>query len=224
MCAGSVATDKTCRNTNIGKKYMDNNFNGAKNFHTSSERDLKSGEAGKGLAFETPSSSNMQMAVYEFIAAFTSVDRNNIIKGWQNTSILSPQTESYAVFTSINAKRRGTNIENYIPDNNTLTLEKSNIIDYQIDIVATDADTARNNISALETVARSAAGVNFFNNYNINLLYAEDAKAIETISKTDNYVNRYMITLHLEEINAVTVSQDYFDNVEVKTVLADGKV
>ena len=33
-----------------------------------------------------------------------------------------------------------------------------------------------------------------------------------------------MITLHLEEINAVTVSQDYFDNVEVKTVLADGKV
>lgn len=203
---------------------MDNNFNGAKNFHTSSERDLKSGEAGKGLAFETPSSSNMQIAVYEFIAAFTSVDRNNIVKGWQNTSILPPQTESYAVFTSINAKRRGTNIENYIPANNTLTLEKSNMIDYQIDIVATDAETARNNISALETVARSAAGVDFFNNYNINLLYAEDAKAIETISKTDNYVNRYMITLHLEEINAVTVSQDYFDNVEVKTVLADGKV
>ena len=146
---------------------MDNNFNGAKNFHTSSERDLKSGDVGKGLAFETPSSSNMQMAVYEFIAAFTTIDRNNIIKGWQNTSILPPQTESYAVFTSINAKRRGTNIENYIPANNTLTLEKSNMIDYQIDIVATDAENARNNISALETVARSAAGVNFFNNYNI---------------------------------------------------------
>lgn len=167
---------------------------------------------------------NLQMAVYEFIAAFTSVDRNNIIKGWQNTNILPPLTESYAVFTSINAKRRGTNVENYMPNDNSLILEKSNMIDYQIDIVATDAETARNNISALETVARSAAGVNFFNNYNINLLYAEDAKAIETISKTDNYVNRYMITLHLEEINTVTVSQDYFDNVEVKTVLADGKV
>ena len=203
---------------------MDNNFNGAKNFHTSSERDLKSGDVGKGLAFETPSSSNMQMAVYEFIAAFTTIDRNNIIKGWQNTSILPPQTESYAVFTSINAKRRGTNIENYIPANNTLTLEKSNMIDYQIDIVATDAENARNNISALETVARSAAGVNFFNNYNINLLYAEDAKAIETISKTDNYVNRYMITLHLEETNAVTVSQDYFNNVKVNTVLANSKI
>ncbi len=167
---------------------------------------------------------NMQVAVYEFIAAFTSVDRNNIIKGWQNTSILPPQTESYAVFTSINAKRRGTNIENYIPDNNTLTLEKSNMIDYQIDIVATDAETARNNISALETVARSGAGVDFFKKYDIGLLYADDARAMEQISKTDNYVNRYMITLHLEEINAVTVSQDYFDNVEVKTVLADGKV
>ena len=164
---------------------------------------------------------NLQMAVYEFIAAFTSVDRNNIIKGWQNTNILPPFTESYAVFTSINAKRRGTNIENYIPDNNTLTLEKSNMIDYQIDIVALDADTARNNISALETVARSSTGVNFFNNYNINLLYAEDAKAIERVSKTDNYVNRYMITLHLEEINAVTVSQEFFDKVNVNTVFVD---
>lgn len=203
---------------------MDNNFNGAKNFHTSSERDLKSGEAGKGLAFETPSSSNMQIAVYEFIAAFTTIDRNNIIKGWQNTNILPALTESYAVFTSINASRRGTNEEIYMPDDNKLILEKSNIIDYQIDIVAIDAETARNNISALETVARSATGVDFFNTYNINLLYAEDARAIETVSKTDNYVNRYMITLHLEEINTVTVSQDYFDNVEVNTILANGKV
>lgn len=167
---------------------------------------------------------NLQMAVYEFIAAFTSVDRNNIIKGWQNTSILPPLTESYAVFTSINASRRGTNIENYMPDNNNLILEKSNMVDYQIDIVATDADTARNNISALETVARSAAGVDFFNKYNINLLYAEDAKAIETISKTDNYVNRYMITLHLEEINAVTLPQEYFNKVEVNTELADKNI
>lgn len=167
---------------------------------------------------------NFQIAVYEFIAAYTDINSNNIIKGWQNTNILPPLTESYAVFTSINAKRRGTNIENYIPANNTLTLEKSNMIDYQIDIVATDAETARNNISALETVARSAAGVNFFNNYNINLLYAEDAKAIETISKTDNYVNRYMIILHLEELNAVTVSQEFFNKVNVNTVLADDKI
>lgn len=167
---------------------------------------------------------NMQVAVYEFIAAFTSIDRNNIIKGWQNTNILPPLTESYAVFTSINAKRRGTNEEIYIPDDNVLILEKSNMVDYQIDIVATDAVSARNNISALETVARSAAGVEFFNNYNINLLYAEDARAIETISKTDNYVNRYMLTLHLEEINTVTKQQVYFDNVRINTVLANRKI
>lgn len=166
----------------------------------------------------------MQKAVYEFIAAFTTIDRNNIIKGWQNTNILPPLTESYAVFTSINAKRRGTNEERYMPDDNVLMLEKSNMVDYQIDIVASDAETARNNISALETVARSATGVDFFNTYNINLLYAEDARAIETISKTDNYVNRYMITLHLEEINTVTVSQNYFDNAEINTTLANGKV
>ena len=167
---------------------------------------------------------NLQMAVYEFIAAFTTIDRNNIIKGWQNTNILPPLTESYAVFTSINASRRGTNEERYMPDDNVLMLEKSNMVDYQIDIVASDAETARNNISALETVARSVAGVDFFNKYNINLLYAEDARAIETISKTDNYVNRYMITLHLEEINTVTVSQDYFVNAEINTTLANGKV
>lgn len=166
----------------------------------------------------------MQKAVYEFIAAFTNIEKNNIIKGWQNTNILPPLTESYAVFTSINASRRGTNVEKYIPDNNSLILEKSNMVDYQIDIVASDADTARNNVSSLETVARSATGVDFFNNYNINLLYAEDARAIETISKTDNYVNRYMITLHLEEINTVTVLQDYFDNVEVSTVLVNRKI
>lgn len=167
---------------------------------------------------------NMQVAVYEFIAAFTSIDRNNIIKGWQNTNILPPLTESYAVFTSINAKRRGTNEERYMPDDNVLMLEKSNMVDYQIDIVASDAETARNNISALETVARSATGVDFFNTYNINLLYAEDARAIETVSKTDNYVNRYMIMLHLEEINTVTVPQDYFDKVEVNTELADKNI
>lgn len=200
---------------------MDNNFNGAKNFYLKEERDLKSGEAGKGLALETPSSSNMQVAVYEFIAAFTNIERNNIIKGWQNTNILPPLTESYAVFTSINASRRGTNVEKYVPDNNSLILEKSNMVDYQIDIVASDAETARNNVSSLETVARSATGADFFNNYNINLLYAEDARAIETISKTDNYVNRYMLTLHLEEINTVTVPQEYFNKVEVNTVLVD---
>ncbi len=167
---------------------------------------------------------NMQIAVYEFIAAFTIIERNNIIKGWQNTSILPPLTESYAVFTSISAKRRGTNVEKYMPDDNSLILEKSNMVDYQIDIVATNVETARDNISALETVARSSTGVDFFNNYNINLLYADDAKAIETISKTDNYVNRYMIILHLEELNTVTVSQDYFDNAEVNTVLVNRKI
>lgn len=166
---------------------------------------------------------NMQVAVYEFIAAFTTIDRNNIIKGWQNTNILPALTESYAVFTSVNAKHRGTNEEKYMPDDNALMLEKSNMVDYQIDIVASDAETARNNISALETVARSGAGVDFFNNYNINLLFAEDARAIERISKTDNYVNRYMLTLHLEEINTVTVSQDYFANAEINTVLVNKK-
>ncbi len=80
---------------------------------------------------------------------------------------------------------------------------------------------ARENAAMLETMARSSYGVDFFKNYNIGLLYADDARAMETISKTDNFVNRYMLMLHLEEINAVTVSQEYFDKVKVNSELVN---
>ncbi len=167
---------------------------------------------------------NLQIAVYEFIAAYTNIEKNNIIKGWQSTSLLPADSENYAVFTVINERRRGTNVEEYDPASEKVRVTKSNIISVQIDIVAETNRQARENAAMLETMARSSYGVDFFKKYDIGLLYADDARAMEQISKTDNYVNRYMITLHLEEINAVTVSQDYFDNVEVNTVLADGKV
>ncbi len=171
-----------------------------------------------------PSSNNIQIAVYEFIAAYTNIEKNNIIKGWQSTSILPADSESYAVFTVINERRRGTNVEEYDPANEKVTVTKSNIIDIQIDIVAKTNMQARENAAMLETMARSSYGVDFFNKYSIGLLYADDARAIETISKTDNFVNRYMLMLHVEEINAVTVSQEYFDKVEVNSELANKKI
>ena len=164
----------------------------------------------------------VQQSVFEFISAFTTVPKPNIIKGWGATSTLPPKVETYAVFTALNAMRRGTNVETY--DELTLNINKSNMVDYQIDVVSSDALTARNNASALETVARSSTGVDFFNKYGVNLLYAGDVKAMETISKTDNYVNRYMITLHLEEMNTVVVSEEFFDNVAVNIKLVDKKI
>lgn len=167
--------------------------------------------------------SNLQQSVYEFIAAYTNIEKNNIIKGWQSTSLLPASSENYAVFTVINEKRRGTNVEEYDPANEKVRVTKSNIISVQIDIVAKTNRQAQVNAAMLETMARSSYGVDFFKKYDIGLFYADDARAIETISKTDNFVNRYMLTLHLEEINAVTVSQEYFDKVEVNSELANKK-
>lgn len=159
----------------------------------------------------------MDEALYEFIAAFTSVRRENIIKGWGKTAMLPPDAETYAVFTVLSAERRGTNLERYKPDE--VALIKSSRISVQIDIVSPDAGEARRNACALETVAGSAAGVNFFNKFGVALLYADDVKAIETVSKTDNYVNRYMLTVYLEETNEVNVRERFFDKAAVNVRL-----
>lgn len=160
--------------------------------------------------------SNLDGAVYDFIARFTDLDPNNIIKGWQAVSLLPAASEEYAVFTCVYQRRRGTNIDDY-NGTDALNIKKSTPYDYQIDVVSS-SQKAREHIAVLETVARDAVGIEFFKGYNVSLLYADDSRAIETISETDNYVYRYMTVLHLEEITEVRLSQDYFDKADLNKI------
>ena len=153
-------------------------------------------------------------AVYDFIAKYTNVSADNIFMGWQSTSLLPANTELYAVFTCINTQRRGTNEIRYDKDNEKKYVSMSNKHTYQLDMVSSD-DSSRENISTLNLVSRSTDGVNFFNAYNLSLLYGDNVRTVETISETSRYVKRFMFDMYIEEMVEVEADQQFIDELKM---------
>ena len=159
---------------------------------------------------------NVYEAVYDFIMmyALPLLNPDNIVIGWENRFTLPPDTNDYAVMTLIANTRRGTNVTEYDPQAETLKKLKLSIVDVQIDLCSDSESNAFNRANALATVASDEIGTSFFEQYGISCLNADDPKGLETVSSSNQFIYRYMLTLHLSYWSGVIVSVPYANTIK----------
>lgn len=149
---------------------------------------------------------------------------SRIYQGWVNRAALPPDNE-YAVMSIISHFRRGTNVETFdasqaaIDEDGVLTTSELILCDVQIDFCSdphTGRDFARRRAQSIETVARSSLGPQFFAQYDMGCLYATDARDLSFVGDAEQYVSRWMTTIRLSFVTAVSAELPWFDAVNLK--------
>ena len=166
-------------------------------------------------------------AVYEFIEQYgvpamaDAPETGRIFRGWANRAVL-PSDNEYAVMTILNHTRRGTTIESFDATDKAWDEDGDNtayeLIECEVQIdFCSDASSgnARRRAQAIETVARSSIGPAFFADYNIGCLYATAARDLSFVGDASQYVSRWMTTLRLTYVTAVSAELPWFDRVNV---------
>ena len=184
------------------------------------------------LSFKAVDEPDVYRAVYDFIETFglpamaDAPKTGRIFRGWSNRMSL-PHDNEYAVMSIISHFRRGTNIEIFdasqaaIDEDGVLTTAELILCDVQIDFCSdshTGRDFARRRAQAIETVARSSLGPQFFAKYGMSCQYATDARDLSFIGDATQYVSRWMTTVRVSFWTAVSAELPWFDAVNLKRI------
>jgi hypothetical protein len=170
-----------------------------------------------------------ESAVYGAVRAFVrtyalpAMSEASIVQGWQNRASLPPETNDYAVISVLYDKRHGTAVESYTwnreaPEESG-RLEVAGLIELavQVDFCA-ESDIARQRARRLAILTRSSLGVQFFSERGLSALYADDARDISFVGDADQFVRRWMTTLHLSLTEGVSAAFDAFDKVHMSRI------
>jgi hypothetical protein len=137
-----------------------------------------------------------------------------------NSPSLPPGANEYAVISVLFTTQHGTAIEEFHapdPDKSVpgvLTLVALSEARAQVDICG-ENDLARRRARGLALVLRSCIGVQFFNDYGLTALYADDVSDLSFIGDAKQFVRRYTTTLHLGFWTGISAGFDYFDTAAV---------
>jgi hypothetical protein len=151
-------------------------------------------------------------AVYAAVVAFIKdyAGIGHVYQGWQNRSALPAGTNVYAVVSLLLSIPLNTPIERMTDDDDIYEVSRLNELQVQVDICGED-DSARQQAQMLHLAASSSIGIQFFNEHEMSVLYADDVRDISFVGDAQQFVRRYMLTLHLSAWNGFTVNYDGFN-------------
>lgn len=173
-------------------------------------------------------SPDVNAALHAFIGmyALPALPPEAIFAGYQNRVALPGGSNEFAVYNVTQHIRIGTNVEEFVagaepsepgegagvPDHTlTTTLYR---IPVRIDLYS-DTDAAFHRASALEVVSRSPAGVQFFQERGLSLLYADTPQDTTVVLDAEQFVPRWSITVHLSCCVRVAIALQGFDVVSL---------
>lgn len=160
-------------------------------------------------------------AVRQFIAAYAlpAIPISNIIQGWQNRSSLPPGTNEDAVMSILQDTQHGTTLTFLSDTLDTGNFDAKALIELhvQVDICA-EGDVARQRAQRLAIITRSPIGTQFFDELGLSAWYADDVRDLSFIGDANQFVRRYMTTLHLGIHEGVTVDFEYFNRATLERI------
>lgn len=164
-------------------------------------------------------------AVQAFLNKYTGVQIDHVICGNYNRAAL-PNTDEIVLYYPLRYERHGTNIETFdaatVEPGQDGSLKNSTLVEvvFQVDCYSANGVNAMQRAQAVETIARSSGGVQFFNQYNISCLYATDIRDLTATMDAEQYVWRFMTELHLSFWTTVEQDLPWFEanSLELKNV------
>jgi len=156
-------------------------------------------------------------AVYQFCDRFLAPKPATIVRGWQNRAAL-PASSTLIVLTLLDTVRHGTNVRRYRnAEGDGLDSTVAMLTEYvvQADICGLNEEIVNAQAAMLMMLGRDPLAVNFFKPFQLQILYADDIKALPFADELNQWVVRYSVTLHLSGWTSLTVKQDAFSTVNV---------
>lgn len=162
----------------------------------------------------------LTVAVREYLKNFATPeypnsDARHIVNGFLNDVSLPSDGNEIAVFTPRAMHRHGTTLEGNVSDDGTIRLGEYVEVEVQVDCYSASRYYAQQRAQTYEMVGRSSYGVAHFKKYGLDLLYVDDAQNLTSIMDSDQYVSRWMVTLHIGLKKAVVLQQDGFSAVSI---------
>ena len=162
-------------------------------------------------------------ALHGYISDITGLDGKRIFRGNQSRMVL-PKSGAYCIYTPIIRRRRGTNIYNFnaagLPDdkNGADNITALILIDVQVDFYA---DGAAANAQMLEVASRSYMGTNYFkaHSYDVRVCTAENPRNLTGIDESDQYEERWSVTITAEVNSTITNNLPWFEDVQFRRVI-----
>lgn len=169
--------------------------------------------------------------IYEAVGRFLlkyaipAVPQKCIYKGYNNRVSLPKGTNEYIVMTILNQVRHGTTIDTFdaskaaINEDGTEVARELVEVAVQIDCYS-DSDAGRQRATAIELIARTSYAPQFFHQYGMSCLYADDVRDLTDVTDANQFVYRHMTTLHLTYNAVIGQKLPWFDavNVDLKNV------
>lgn len=162
-------------------------------------------------------------ALYSWVMTFCSpqIDRDNIIRAWQNRAHPPANTNDMIVLTLISTARRGSNVE-HNADDGEMTSSELMTCRMQVDCYSKDPETARSRAQALGHAARSSVGIRRFAQMGIGCNYASDARDMTAVNSAMQYLPRwtfevqlsYTLTIEYQERTFTDIPGIYIENVD----------
>lgn len=163
-------------------------------------------------------------AVSDFVALCANdVPRAAIYAGYQNRESLPANHNEYVVCAITNCIEHGTPVVSYSVNEGRLVPRVTQLEELviQIDCYSKKTEKARLRAQTVKTVARTPFGVDFFKQYGISSLYAEELKNTTVVVDAKQYVQRWMTVLHLSYNHVVELDVDSFNAANVEVVNVD---
>ena len=160
-------------------------------------------------------------AVQAFLHKYAGVQLDHVICGNYNRAAL-PNTDEIVLYYPLRYERHGTNIETFdaaaVEPGQDGSLKNSTLVEvvFQVDCYSASGVNAMQRAQAVETIACSSGGVQFFNQYGISCLYATDIRDLTATMDAEQYVWRFMTELHLSFWSTVEQGLPWFEAVDVE--------
>ena len=159
-------------------------------------------------------------ALHGYISAVTGLDGKRIFRGNQSRMTL-PKRGAYCIYTPIIRRRRGTNVYQFdaagLPDdkNGVDKISALILIDVQVDFYA---EYAAANAQVLEVASRSYMGSNYFKaaGVDVRVCTAENPRNLTGIDASNQYEERWSVTITAEVNAAITNDLPWFEDVHFR--------
>lgn len=167
-------------------------------------------------------------AVYDYVLKYACdvsndinpYTENQIVRGWQNSATLPPNTNEFCIITDLTTSAHGTTSE-FFDSDNVCQLQRTIEHVIQIDFLSSEGitlpQTTLRRATAIQTVSNTNFATDFFQTFDSSLtcLYADGVTNLSELDESKTYSTRYQVQLHLAEIFTTTISADTFSNVDL---------
>lgn len=163
--------------------------------------------------------------VYDLIAYVTDINSDNIFRGYQSREVL-PSDDDFIIYTPLFKRRVGTNIRTF---NGAEKLANQDgeyndtalfVHDIQIDCYGENASAYATLLNVFSHSGQCRDWL-ISEDMDIRVCGCTDPQQMAIVDDTEQYVNRYMVTLSVCVDSAVSQEISWFDDVNIKGTTID---